>query len=175
MMVPFLFVGGLAVFSQSLNVKTFALFCHGVLHVKIMLSYTYMFELVPEDMKSVCATVINAVDGMTMLIIASLMKWVTRDANFVLQVVYVIEGIAVIIFLLIVPESPRWLVSQDKHAESIKVWNYIAKFNGVKKRIPENCVFNLLGQAIIQNKNLHKSTNGMLRVAENESIVNLTS
>ena len=42
-----------------------------------------------------------------------------------------------IIYILIVPESPRWLFMNERHDEGKKVLNYIAWFNGSDRRIPD--------------------------------------
>lgn len=39
---------------------------------------------------------------------------------------------------MLIPESPRWLFSNQKDEEGIKVMNFIAWFNGSEKRIPPN-------------------------------------
>lgn len=57
------------------------------------------------------------------------------DKNwFPLQAVYFVVGIfAMFIAIFILPESPRYLYSRQKFAESRASLNYIAAFNGRKK------------------------------------------
>jgi len=45
-----------------------------------------------------------------------------------------------ILYLLIVPESPKWLLIKkgSRSKEAIKVLNYIAWFNGTTYRVPPN-------------------------------------
>lgn len=59
-----------------------------------------------------------------------------------------------ILYLLIIPESPRWLFQNNKHEDGIKVMNYIAWINGSEKRIPPNAKFDLLEEVIQQNNGL---------------------
>ena len=47
---------GLVVFVPNIYIKGFGLFFQGIFHVKITLSYTYMFELVPDESKGFCGT-----------------------------------------------------------------------------------------------------------------------
>jgi hypothetical protein len=42
----------------------------------------------------------------------------------------------VILYILIIPESPKWLFNNGRDIEGIKVLNYIAKINGSTKTIP---------------------------------------
>jgi hypothetical protein len=52
------------------------------------------------------------------------------------------------------PESPRWLFLKKgaNNKEAIRVFNYIAWFNGSKMRVPENAVFDIIGQVIEENE-----------------------
>lgn len=54
-----------------------------MLHVKNMLSFTFIFELVPDYKKGFSAFCISLFDSMTTLCLASLMIWVTRDIDYV--------------------------------------------------------------------------------------------
>lgn len=105
-MIPYFLVAGMAAYCDSIELKTAALFIQGMLHVKNMLSFTYIFELVPDFKKGFSAFIINLFDSMTTLVLASLMRWVTRDINFVSQVAFIVETVFLIVLLYIVPESP---------------------------------------------------------------------
>lgn len=59
---------------------------------------------------------------------------------------YIIGIIAVILYCLFIPESPRWLFNKDfKSKEGIKILNYIAKFNGSMFRVPKGAVMDVVG------------------------------
>ncbi len=106
LLIPYIFAAGIAAYSDSIEFKTAAFFLQGVLHVKNMLSFTYIFELVPDFKKGFSAFCINLFDSMTTLILASLMRWVTRDINYVVKLVFILETVFIIVFLYLVPESP---------------------------------------------------------------------
>jgi hypothetical protein len=82
---------------------------------------------------------------------------------------------ATILYIIIVPESPRWLLLNSKHRKAIDVLNYIAKFNCSKETIPSNARFDYLNQAIVQqNKTVSKAQDGMLKAYEEDSVFGLT-
>ena len=84
LLIPYIFAVGTVAYADSIESKTAAFFLQGMLHVKNMLTFTYIFELVPDFKKGFSAFCISLFDSMTTLILASLMRWVTRDINYVL-------------------------------------------------------------------------------------------
>lgn len=51
--------------------------------------------------------------------------------------------------MIAIPESPRWLLLKDPNsAEGKKVLNYIAWFNGSKRRVPDYAVMDNLDQIL---------------------------
>jgi len=48
---------------------------------------------------------------------------------------------ALVLTVIAMPESPRWLLLNGKKEQAIKNLNYIAWFNGTKHRIPETAQF----------------------------------
>ena len=108
----------------------------GILHLKFTVSYTHMFELIDDDYKRLCATVINMVDAATIAVIGFSFKFVTRNAVQFMEIVNLISSLIVLLYLVFIPESPVWLLSTDQKEEALKSLNYIAKLNGSKERIP---------------------------------------
>jgi len=106
LLIPYFFAAGIVVYCDSIELKTAAFFVQGMLHVKNMLSFTFIFELVPDYKKGFSAFCISLFDSMTTLLLASLMRWVTRDINYVTKFVFIVETFFIIFFLYIVPESP---------------------------------------------------------------------
>ena len=116
-----------------------------MLHVKITLSYAYMFELADEDSKGFCATFLNASDAVTMGIVGIVMTFCTRDIIFLVELVNYIETAGILIFIAIIPESPKWLLLNGFKERGIQELNYIALINGSKMRIPMHAEFDLIG------------------------------
>lgn len=77
LIVPYMMAALMVVFSHDVFHKALGMFIQGALHVKIMLSYTQMYELVPEQYKAICAIFLNFTDAMTMVIAGLTFKYVT--------------------------------------------------------------------------------------------------
>jgi len=105
-------------------------FIQGFLHNKIMLSYSHCFELVPINYKKFCSTFINTLDILTFTVIPSYLMFVSRDAVEYLKLVNTFGIVATILYLALIPESPRWLFQNGRDEEGIEVMNYIASVNG---------------------------------------------
>ena len=106
LLIPYFLAAGILVYCDSIKLKSVAFFVQGMLHVKNMLTFTYIFELVPDYKKGFSAFCISLFDSMTTLVLSSLMLWVTRDINYVTKTVFIVETFFIIVFLYIVPESP---------------------------------------------------------------------
>ena len=113
-----------------------------------MLSYSHCFELVPINYKKFCSTFINTLDILTFTVIPSYLMFVSRDAVEYLKLVNTFGIVATILYLALIPESPRWLFQNGRDEEGIEVMNYIASVNGSEKRIPPNAQFDLLEEVI---------------------------
>lgn len=56
--------------------------------------------------------------------------------------VYVLVGFSAwLVIYNLMPESPNWLMMNNRTKEAIESLNLIAKINGVEYRIPENATF----------------------------------
>lgn len=161
-MMMFLAAGFTSLLSPIMWVKSAGYFVQGLLHLKITLSYTHMFELVDDDYKSFCATIINAMDGFSFGFTGLALKFVTRDLVSYVEIVYYGLGILTLVYMAVVPESPRWLFTQGRDEEAVEVLNYIGMMNGSNGRIPRDAQFDIVGQAIRQNKTLQRTQIGEL-------------
>ena len=81
-----------------------------MLHTKVIMSYSHIFELVPNWAKDSSATAVNAFDSLTLCIFGLFIKFGKADAVYVVQVANFVECSAVVLFLVFIPESPRWLL-----------------------------------------------------------------
>ena len=103
-----------------------------------MLSYTHMFELSDEKSKAFCGTFLNILDILTFTIEGLYFEYMDRNAIQYLQTVFLLQAVGVALYLILIPESPRWLLLQERQADAINCLNYIASFNMSKKRIPSD-------------------------------------
>lgn len=79
LMPIYILASSLSVLGNLIEYKMVGFFLQGFLHLKIMLSYSHMFELVPKNDKNFCATFINVIDIMTFMIFAGYLLAVSRD------------------------------------------------------------------------------------------------
>ena len=134
-----------------------------------------MFELVDDESKSLCATIINSNDILTFGYIGLTLMFLTPNLQGLVEVMFMVHTVLVLIYILLAPESPRWLLINNKREEAISVLNYIGRFNCSKNRIDERAEFDLIGQAIRQSKTLTQTNEGWLKSYETASIMNLVS
>ena len=82
-------------------------------------------------------TIINIVDALPALILGI---WFLFFGNnwFTIAMIMVAVHYSAFILGIFCPESPRWLLLNDRKAEAIEEINYMARFNGSSKRIPED-------------------------------------
>lgn len=67
----------------------------------------------------------------------------------------VLGAIAKLFMILYAPESPKWLLGQERREDAIMAFNTIAKMNGSNKFIPEDATFD---EKIIPKQNLDTSS-----------------
>ena len=52
-----------------------------------------------------------------------------------------IGTIGLVLDVLIIPESPIWLLNHGRTKDAIQMLNYIGRFNGVKTQLPDTTIF----------------------------------
>lgn len=95
------------------------------------------------------------------------------DSNLVAYVRnwYLLGVVAYVLFLFVVPESPRYLFMKNPQSEEgIKVLNYISWFNGSKKRVPSGSVMDNIHQVIKDNNQLNVTNVAMVQQQLNSTI-----
>lgn len=115
---------------DDMYIKAIGYFTMGLLHIKIPLSYTHMNELIDEDSKSFSSSTITFIEITSMAWVGLSLEFFSKDITVSLFYLNVIQSVGVVLYILIVPESPKWLFMNDQKEKAIEVLNYISKFNG---------------------------------------------
>jgi len=110
----YIIASAITLYSPSLHLKALGYFLQGALHLKITNSYTHMFELTNEQGKGLCATVMNSFDVMTVGVVGVCLTFLTSDLLKVLSVINTVESLAAIAYLILIPESPKWLLENER-------------------------------------------------------------
>ena len=97
-------------------------------------------EVVPFKRRARAYTIVNVVDAMPTVITGLFYLLVQRDW-FTIYAINVAVSYSALLAAFFCPESPRWLLLNNKTSEAIEALNKIAKFNGSDVRIPENTIF----------------------------------
>ena len=151
-MLVYLMCSTLIVFAPNPILKSVGYFFQGILHLKIPLSFTHLFELSPEEKKSICSILISSIDNFTLAYFSLFLLFITRDADRIIKTVYLIEAVAIFLYLAIAPESPAWCLLNHRFEEAVDNLNYISKANGNKPVLSPNSKVEMLGQTFEQNK-----------------------
>ena len=104
----------LTIYGTTLQLKAIGYFIQGFLHIKIPVSFAYIYEMIPEGQKDFCSMFINTFDNCTMGVIGIAFLFVTKEATWFLEMVNLFEMAFVILFLALAPESPNWLLLNGK-------------------------------------------------------------
>lgn len=92
-----------------------------------------------------------------MAICGCFLMFVSNDIQKLFEKLYWTYLTVSVIFILVIPETPRWLFSQNpKSLEGIRALNYIAWINGSSERISSNAMLDVVGQVIQDNRALNE-------------------
>ena len=129
-------------FYMSPLVKSIGFFLLGFFHYRVPLSFCHSTELCADKDKSKIATFITFIDSGLIMVAALVFSFVDKNVQHLLEIMFYIGTFGVVMFILIIPESPRFLFMNDPNSkEGIKVLNHISWFNSSEVRIPEDATF----------------------------------
>ena len=137
----------LSTFSTNLNDISLGLFIMGFFHHKSNLTYTHGVELVCDKYTNLIPTIINSWEVSLFMQMGLFYKYYSRDAQLFLNISFVVGLINCVLYLLLIPESPKWLFMKkgSNSQEAIAVLNYIAWFNSSTFTVPNDAYFDVLG------------------------------
>ena len=77
---------------------------------------------------------------------ALVFKFIDRDTQSVLGMMFIIGTFGIALFIFFIPESPRYIFMKDPTSlQGIKILNRIAWLNGSPYRVPEDSTFDQVG------------------------------
>ena len=120
------------IFSQSIMLTTAMLFMMGVCAAgRASVGFLYIMEMVPNHAKSFVASMVGMLDCMTMIYATIYFMFISHDSVY-WEYFAVFQNIATILLVLMyVPESPKWLFEKGRFKEARETLMYLAKRNGV--------------------------------------------
>lgn len=131
----------LFLFGQSHLIKYICFFLLAFVNVKNGCAYAWCFELAGSSNKQFVTTVINVFDRSTLLILGFFLLFVTRWWIVIAGFYWTLGVVSWFLIRFQIPESPMWLLMQNREDEAINNLNYIAKVNGVSDRIDADTEF----------------------------------
>lgn len=144
----------MVVYSNDLAFKALGYFILGILHIKTNNCFTHIYELVDDEHRALQATIICILDESTLFWIGFILKHYVRDLEVVFKGYFIVGTVAVLLYFLIIPESPKWLffVEGPDSKRAKDNLNLIAWMNGSRYRVPMCAKMDILGDAIIDNR-----------------------
>mmetsp|Transcript_5997 Transcript_5997/g.10187 ORF Transcript_5997/g.10187 Transcript_5997/m.10187 type:complete len:304 (+) Transcript_5997:453-1364(+) len=119
----------LVIYVNNLTIKGLGFFIHGFFHIRASMCYVMLFELVEDQYKSLTCTILNVVDGFTMGVTCIWFMFVSQDALKFLEYSFWVGTIASVLIIFLTPESPVFLILNDKQSDAKVILNQIAKVN----------------------------------------------
>lgn len=131
----------LITFDETLLGKKIGFALLGIFHLRQVLATQMCVELMSNNHKAMSLTAINFFNSFSPALASIYFLYVDQDEYLFFKWVFYFGIFVSILFVIIVPESPRWLMMLDPESQKGRsILNQIAKINGSKFRVPENTV-----------------------------------
>ena len=122
-------------------IKVLAYMVLGFSQMKSSLCYVYIFEMLHSRDKAFSCSCINFYDALTPAIAGMFFLFIELDVYPLYAITVTTSTLAYLFVMVLNLETPMWLLLNGKTGEAIKVLNFIAWFNGVEHRVPEDTIF----------------------------------
>ena len=103
-------------FYSSSLMKSIGFFLMGFFHLKISLSFCYSTELCTDKDKAKMPTFIQFFDSSLILIAPLIFKYIDKNTQPLLNILLYIGTTGCILFVILVPESPRHIFMKDPNS-----------------------------------------------------------
>ena len=143
----------MALYVPTYGARFAAFTLYGLGQLRVSVVYVWMTELVKSDHATAVNSCITVFDVSTLGVTCFYFLFVSRDMRALLLFMSVMATISLVLCVLVLPESPAWLISASRKKEAIKSFNIIAWFNQSEIRIPESATFEEEAQYGNQDQN----------------------
>ena len=123
-------------FSRDLNLTTVLMFIFGIAAVgRCSISFLYLMELLPTSRQVFVGTILH-VNNASVGVIGCLYFWkVSKNWLWLEIFAGCLDLVSMVGTLIMIPESPKYLIGKKRYDEARDAINYIAKF-GLQKDAP---------------------------------------
>jgi len=154
----------LTIFSKEVSAIKIGFFLQGVFHMKTTITYVHCIELMDEASKMTASMCINAFDSGSLMVSCIVFYYWNNNVDDFLRLMYFVGCAAIVLYMLVIPESPRWQFMSDcRSKEGIDNMNYIAWFNGSEFRVPNDAIMDKVGQVLEENNTLNNTNVARLK------------
>jgi MFS transporter, OCT family, solute carrier family 22 (organic cation transporter), member 4/5 len=110
----------------------FVAFFYGIALIgRYTVGFVYTLEVLMVDKKAIGGTIFQMGDAAATIYISVYLAFVSRQTMPIIEVALVLNIVSFVSSILLMPESPAWLVSQGKFDAARSSLSWIAKVNGV--------------------------------------------
>ena len=119
------------IFTSSYSVMAAALFVVGMCSsARWTIAYVYLMEFLTEEKIKTVGPFVNASAALAFLIGAFILQFITQNAAVLEYTAAILTIVCVVSTIFFLPESPKWLVNQDRIQDAKQSYGYIAEVNG---------------------------------------------
>ncbi|XP_068160427.1 solute carrier family 22 member 13-like [Antennarius striatus] len=138
--------------SPNIYAYTVFIFFTGVSGIPILMTLTVMsMEWTDPSKVAVCSIILMIVNSSGLLVLAGI-AYLIRDWRILQLVLSVPIVLVLAIFFCFIPESARWLISQGRKEEALKVLQRAAQVNG--RTMPEDLLDKLKMEGSTERRNM---------------------
>ena len=121
--------------------RLFGFLILGVTALKNAICYVWLFDLAESKHRQVMCGFATGLDLTTIPVMTIYLIYINKSWYGICLFMTLLSLLAFFCAITVLPESPIWLLLQGRREDAIKAFNWIAKINGSKNRIPENAFF----------------------------------